>query len=103
MPPRTDDDGEGARVARKRVRPMSKTKTIYLLRDDGKAAVPKPQVFIEVTAAGAIVYGVRVCARSLVEARRLAVQEFKQLRQVAEEMKRGEKKNWRLFDVIWRR
>ena len=93
MPPRTDDDGEGARVARKRVRPMSKTKTIYLLRDDGKAAVPKPQVFIEVTAAGAIVYGVRVCARNLVEARRLAVEEFKKLRQAAKEMTDGDEKS----------
>src|SRR3972149_5094147 len=103
MPPRAHDDGASPGVAGERVPAMSKTKIVYLLREDGKAAAAKPQVFIEVTAAGAIGYGLRVCSRILVEARRLAVQEFKQLRQVAEEMKRGEKKNWRLFDVIWRR
>ena len=68
---------------------MTKIRTVYLLREDGKAAASRPQVFMEVTAGGQIVYGVRVCARSLVEARRLAVEEFKQLRQVAEEMKNG--------------
>ena len=66
---------------------MTRLRTVYLLREDGKAVAAKPQVFMEVTAAGSLVYGVRVCARSLVEARRLAVEEFKQLRQVAEEMK----------------
>lgn len=68
---------------------MTRLRTVYVLREDGKSPAGRPQVFMEVTAAGAIVYGVRVCARSLTQARRLAVEEFKKLRQVAEEMKDG--------------
>ena len=71
---------------------MARLKTVYLLREDGKTPAARPQVFMEVTAAGAIVYGVRVCARSLTQARRLAMEEFKKLRQAAKEMKDGKDK-----------
>ena len=71
---------------------MARLRTVYVLREDGKAPAGRPQVFIETTAAGAIVYGVRVCARSLTQARRLAVEEFKKLTQAAAEMRDGKEK-----------
>jgi len=68
---------------------MTRIRTIYVMREadkDGSAA-PAAHVFIETTAAGAIVYGVRASARRLGRARELAEAEFQKLRTFAEKQK----------------
>lgn len=60
---------------------MSKTRTVWLVREDAQAPeATKPQVFIETTATGKVTYGVRVSGRTLKAARVMAEAEFMALK-----------------------